>query len=737
MRTRALLFCLLIFSGYQSFAGVFGNIKGLVHDQQHRPIQGAQVEVRARNSDWVQRVTTNDEGSFLLTSVPVGQYTISVNANGFAPQQLQVTVTSGNTLDLHFPMSLPKVTETVEVSAAPEEIDPGSSTTENVISRDTIAHTPGAARANSMAMITNYVPGAYVVHDQLHVRGGHQVSWLLDGVPVPNTNIASNVGPQFDPKDVDYVEAQRGGYSAENGDRTYGVFNVVTRSGFERHNQAELLTSYGSFNQTDNQINFGSHSERFAYYGSVSGNRTDLGLETPVPETIHDNSGGLSGFTSLIFNASPSDQFRLVSAVRGDHFQVPNDPDLQAAGIRDVQDERDAFVNFSWIRTLNQHTVLTVSPFYHFNRAHFIGGPGDTPVIPEDDRGSTYAGGVVSLDVIQGRHNARFGFQGFGQRDNQLINVVATDGTGDVFRARQTPAGSLLSFFVEDQFRMTSWLTVNGGLRLTHFAGGLNENAADPRIGAAIQIPHLKWVLRGFYGRYYQAPPLLTVSGPVLELAANQGLGFLPLKGERDEQHEFGIAIPLAGWALELNHFRTGARNFFDHDVLGNSSIFFPLTIQSARIRGWEANLHSPEIARTLKLHLAYSRQYVEGKGGVSGGLTDFEPPADNSYFFLDHDQRDTLSTGFDANLPWKTWAAGNLNYGSGFLDGDGPAHLPSHTTFDLSLGRSFGENVSVQASAINISNSRYLLDNSNTFGGTHFNEPRQFIVQLRYRFHY
>ena len=27
-------------------------------------------------------------------------------------------------------------------------------------------------------------------------------------------------------------------------------------------------------------------------------------------------------------------------------------------------------------------------------------------------------------------------------------------------------------------------------------------------------------------------------------------------------------------------------RNFFDHDILGNSNIFFPLTIDRARIRG-------------------------------------------------------------------------------------------------------------------------------------------------------
>ncbi len=149
------------------------------------------------------------------------------------------------------------------------------------------------------------MPGAYVVHDQLHIRGGHQVSWLLDGVPVPNTNIASNVGPQFDPKDIDYLEVQRGGYNAEYGDRTYGVFNVVTRSGFERNRQAELVASYGSFNNTDNQISFGDHSERLAYYGSFSGYRTDLGLETPSHEGAARSGGGAGRIWIDYFSTRP------------------------------------------------------------------------------------------------------------------------------------------------------------------------------------------------------------------------------------------------------------------------------------------------------------------------------------------------------------------------------------------------------------------------------------------------
>ena len=203
-------------------------------------------------------------------------------------------------------------------------------------------------------MITSNVPSAYIVHDQLHIRGGHQVSWLLDGVPVPNTNIASNVGPQFDPKDIDYLEVQRGGYNAEYGDRTYGVFNVVTRSGFERNRQAELVTSYGSFNNTDNQISFGDHSERFAYYGSFSGYRTDLGLETPITQVLHDQAAGLGAFGSIIFNKSAERSVRLVTSVRGDHYQVPIDPDGDTAFNRDVENERDAFANFSWIHTAGQ-----------------------------------------------------------------------------------------------------------------------------------------------------------------------------------------------------------------------------------------------------------------------------------------------------------------------------------------------------------------------------------------------
>jgi outer membrane receptor protein involved in Fe transport len=733
---RYSLFGSVLLLAATAVATIFGAVTGLVHDPQHRPIQGAQITLRAADSAWTKTVTSNQAGEFRFEAIPLGNYSITVEVPGFATEQQNLAVTSGSEVRLHFALNVAQAKENVEVSDTAATVNTESSTTQNVVSREQISQTPGAEQTNSLAMITDYVPSAYMVHDQLHIRGGHQVSWLLDGVPVPNTSIASNVGPQFDPKDIDYLEVQRGGYSAEYGDRTYGVFNVVTRSGFERNRQAELVASYGNFNNTNNQISFGDHTDRFAYYGSVTGYRTDLGLETPSPQVINDQAAGLSGFASLIFNKTPSDQLRLITSVRGDHYQVPNDPDSQAAGIRDVENERDSFVNFTWLHTTAGGVLITVSPFYHFNRAHYIGGASDTPVIPGDDRGSNYAGGVATVAVIRGRHNLHAGFQVFGERDNQFFSLVTADGSNPPLSQRTFIWGNVEALFFEDQYKATSWLTLNGGIRLTHFGGHISENAADPRLGAAIQIPKLHWVARAFWGRYYQAPPLLTVSGPLLNLAAEQGFDFLPLHGERDEQHEFGLSIPFQGWVFDVDNFRTGAKNFFDHDVLGNSNIFFPLTIARARIRGWEASAKSPTIADFARFHLAYSHQYAEGAGAVSGGLTDFEPP-DEGYFFLDHDQRNTLSTGFNLRLPWRSTADFNVNYGSGFLDGDGPAHLPAHTTFDVAVGKSFGENFDLRFTALNLADHRYLLDNSNTFGGTHYVNPREISVQLKYRFHY
>ena len=718
-------------------ATVFGTVRGIVHDPQHRPVSGIQVVLKAKATEFTLNTRTDDAGQFHFDAVPLGEYMVAVLDPNFVADQQTVAVLSGTAPILHFELRLPTQNQTVVVSADAAQTETVTPTT--LVDRLQIQETPGAARTNSLAMITNYVPGAYFTHDQLHVRGGHQVSWLIDGVSIPNTNIASNLGPQIDPKDIDTLETQRGSYSADYGDRTYGVFNVAPRTGFERNNEAELVLSAGNFYQTDDQLNFGGHTNRFAYYASVSGNRTNLGLQTPTSAVVHDAANGFGGFTSLIFNLDPQDQLRLIAQARRDFYQVPVDPSDPTTFRRDVNRENDSFAAFSWVRTFSPGLVLTVSPFFHYNSANYRSDSNDIPSAATQDRSSKYGGGQANVSWIEGRNNARAGLYTFAQQDDQFFHVVYNDGSN--FAQAQSPTGSLIAAFIEDQFKPTSWLTLNAGLRQTHFSGALAENVTSPRVGASVRIPKLNWVFRGFYGRFYQPPPLGTLSGPALNAIQNQQqLNFVLLPGERDEEHQFGVTIPFKGWVLDADNFLTRATDFFDHNALNNSNVSFPVDVQGARINGWELTLRSPRLRNRAQFYLTYSNQLALGRGCIVGGLIGACPVPPPGYFFLDHDQRNTLHLGGQYTLPWRAYFSTDVYYASGFsnsnsnIPGD---HLQSHTTFDLSLGKSFGEKFSANLQAINVANRRVLLDNSFTFGGAHFLNPREIFVQLRYRFHY
>ena len=738
-RLCLVVFCLLLVVSISS-ATIFGTVRGIVHDPQHRPVPDVQVILKAKASAFTLTTQTDLSGEFHFDAVPVAEYTITVSKTALVTEEQAATVLSGTAPILHFELQLASQTQSITVSAEAAPAQTESVTPTTLIDREQIQQTPGASRTNSLALITDYVPGSYFTHDQLHIRGGHQVSWLVDGVPIPNTNIASNLGPQIDPKDIDTLEAQRGSYAADYGDRTYGVLNASPRTGFERDNEAELILSAGNFYQTDDQLNLGGHTNRFAYYASINGNRTNLGLQAPTSAVIHDAANGFGGFTSLIYNADSQDQLRLVAQIRRDFYQVPFDPNTQGTFLHDVNRETDSFVTFSWVRTFTPGLMLTVSPFYHFNRADYESSASDLPSSTTEKRSSKYEGGQVAISWVKDRNNMRAGIYGFAQQDDQLFGLIFNDMSAtnldppDV----EKPEGSLVAVYAEDQLKPTSWLTLNAGVRRTHFSGGVVENATSPRVGASVRIPKLKWVFRGFYGHFYQAPPLLTASGPLLQFVTNQSLGFVPLHGERDEEHQFGITIPFHGWTLDADNFLNRARNFFDHNNLNNSDVFFPITIQGARINGWELTLRSPRIRNRAQLYLTYSNQLALGFGDINGGLTNFS--FGNSFKLLDHDQRNTLHIGGQYTLPWRSYASTDVYYASGFSNGN-PAipgdHLQPHTTFDLSIGKNFGESFSLSVQGINVANRRVLLDNSFTFGGTHYLNPREVFVQVRYRFQY
>ena len=103
-------------------------------------------------------------------------------------------------------------------------------------------------------------------------------------------------------------------------------------------------------------------------------------------------------------------------------------------------------------------------------------------------------------------------------------------------------------------------------------------------MGLAVRIPYLNWVLRGIFWN-------------VLPSAAAARVSF------------------------DTNSFRQRAKNFFDHNAIGNSNVLFPLSIAGARIYGWEFTARSPRIKRGGEVSVAYSYQHAEAEGAITGGV--------------------------------------------------------------------------------------------------------------------
>ena len=145
----------------------------------------------------------------------------------------------------------------------------------------------------------------------------------------------------------------------------------------------------------------------------------------------------------------------------------------------------------------------------------------------------------------------------------------------------------------------------------------------------------------------------MTATGALLDLASSQNFTFAPLHGERDIEWQFGVTIPYRGRTLSADNYQTKAHNWLDHNNIGESNLFWPITWDEALIQGWER----PAVAELWhhgQFHLAYANQIAQATSPITGGLICPTPVTSAcdlaippGYSPVDHDQRNTLNLGF------------------------------------------------------------------------------------------
>jgi hypothetical protein len=96
-----------------------GDIRGIVKDPSGAVVPGAKVTASIANSGIERKATSTDDGEFTIPTVPVGTYSVRVEATGFkAFQQDNVIVDIGHVAQVTASLQLGESTQVVTAEAS-------------------------------------------------------------------------------------------------------------------------------------------------------------------------------------------------------------------------------------------------------------------------------------------------------------------------------------------------------------------------------------------------------------------------------------------------------------------------------------------------------------------------------------------------------------------------------------------------------------------------------------------
>src|SRR5271169_4695395 len=95
-----------------------GSVAGTVVDSTGAAVPNASVELRNTGTGVAATTTTNDSGIFTFPTMPVGQYTFTVNVKGFKSAVGSLEVQLNMRSSIAITLQLGEVTQKVEVSSS-------------------------------------------------------------------------------------------------------------------------------------------------------------------------------------------------------------------------------------------------------------------------------------------------------------------------------------------------------------------------------------------------------------------------------------------------------------------------------------------------------------------------------------------------------------------------------------------------------------------------------------------
>lgn len=219
-----------------------GALSGRVVDTQGLAVPGATVTVSGVQGS--KTAVSADEGRFTIPFLTPGAYTVRVELQGFkTAEQRDVSIKLGQSVDLTLKLEVGTVAETVQVTGTTPTINTTSTTIGAVINTDDLSQipvgrtfaqtlylTPGVSSSGSLGTQNPSISGGTGLENQYVVDGTNVTNTGYGGLGSYSTTFGS-LGNATPYDFIQEVQVKTGGYSAEFGQATGGVVNVVTKSG--------------------------------------------------------------------------------------------------------------------------------------------------------------------------------------------------------------------------------------------------------------------------------------------------------------------------------------------------------------------------------------------------------------------------------------------------------------------------------------------------------------------------
>lgn len=252
---------------------ITGDISGDIADASGAVIPNATVTARNLGTDLTRTATTTSSGSYRIPDLPVGNYSVSVQATGFKTMKRQVGVAANAVIHADFKMQVGSRQETVTVEGVAPLVDL-SSNNNNYVDQQKIeavplngrdfnsllAITPGVQRAPGGGFLAISINGSRTTSNNYFIDGLYNNDRYYGDSAVNQTGVVGIPATIFPPEAIEELTVQETP-SAEFGVKGGAPIMLGMKSGtnnwhgsatWVRHTNFADAANYFSKHNTDN-----------------------------------------------------------------------------------------------------------------------------------------------------------------------------------------------------------------------------------------------------------------------------------------------------------------------------------------------------------------------------------------------------------------------------------------------------------------------------------------------------